>query len=177
MCVKVWLARLVYDSYAYYLSYLSSLETYWEYKKVKSHLSGEGSAEKKMKRVHFEDDIECQRSPPPTNSKEDGVFGLALNKNPKKKVNGDFYIGGRREEERKSVWKLHRWSKSHGHHTVVVKEEGDGEEEEGRDDEGERATEKKDQDMTGSTTNMEEKANEVCVAPGTCTTSMNLAIL
>lgn len=44
---------------------------------------------------------------------------------------------------------------------MVVKKEGEGVEEK-REDEEERATEKIDQDMAGSTTNMEEKANEVC---------------
>ena len=39
--------------------YLFVLETYREYKKVKSQFSGEGSEEKKMKPVHFEDGIEC----------------------------------------------------------------------------------------------------------------------
>ena len=102
-----------------------------------------------MKRVHFEDDTECQRSPPPpTQPKEDGVFGVSLNKKPKKKMNGDFYIGGRREEEgeRKSVWKLRRWSKSRGHHTVVIKKEG--EEEQGkREGEAEQARENKDREI------------------------------
>ena len=146
---------------------MSSLETYQEYKKAKSRLSGKGSAEKKVKRVHFEDNIEYRRSPSPLtctsqSTKEDGVFGISLNKKPKKKMNGDFYIGGRREGERKSVWKLRRWSKGRGHHTVVVKKEGEKEEEK-REDEEERVTEEKDQDMAGSTctTNMEDKVNEV----------------
>ena len=148
-----------------YPSCLSFLETYREYKKVKSRLSGEGSAEKEVKRVHFEVDVGCQRSPsPPTQTtKEDGVFGVSLNKKTKKKMNRDFYVGGTREGEgeRKSVWKLRRWSKGRGHHTIVVKKEGE-EEEDKRDDKEERATDKKEQDMAGSTTNMEEKANEVC---------------
>ena len=80
--------------------YLSFLETYREYKKVKYRLSGEGSAEKKVKRVPFEDDMGYQRSPsPPTQTiKEDGAFGVSLNKKTKKKMNGDFYIGGREKE-------------------------------------------------------------------------------
>ena len=136
-------------------SCLSFLETYQEYKKVKSHLSGE---EKKMKRVHFEDNIECQGSPPlPTQSKEDGVFSASLNKKPKKKMNGDFYVGGRREGEgeRKSVWKLCRWSKSRGHHTVVIKKE------EGR--EGEQRREENNKDMAGSGPSGDKASSEVCV--------------
>ena len=64
------------------------------------------------------------------------------------------------EGERKSVWKLRRWGKGRGHHTVVVKKE-----KEKREDEEERATEEKDQDVAGSTctTNMEDKVNEVHV--------------
>ena len=155
---------------------MSFLETYREYKKLKSRLSGEGSAEKKVKRVHFKDDIECQRSPsPPTQSTiEDGVFGTSLNKKPKKKMNGDFYVGERREEERKSVWKLRRWSKSRGHHTVVVKNEEEGE---GREGEGGEtvAREKKDKDMAESATDMKEKECEVCVILGTV--YMNVAVL
>ena len=116
-----------------------------------------GSAEKKVKRVHFEDDLDCQRSPVPptcTQSKEDGM------EKPKKK-NGDFYIGGRREgeEEKKSVWKLRRWSKSRGHHTVVVKKEE--EEEEGR--EGEQRREENSKDMAGSGPNSDKASSEVCV--------------
>ena len=142
------------------------LETYQEYKKVKSHLSGEGTEEKKVKRVHFEDHIECQRSPPPhtQSTKEDDVFGVSLNKKPKKRMNGDFYIGRRREGEgeRKSVWKLRRWSKSRGHHTVVVKKEGEEEvAEEGR--EGEQRREENDKDMAGSGPNSDKTSGEVCV--------------
>ena len=118
-----------------------------------------------MRRVHFEDDIECQRSPsPPAQStKEDGVFGISLNKKPKKKMNGGFYVGGRREGEgeRKSVWKLRRWSKSRGHHTVVVKKEGKGEEEEGR--EGEQKREENDKHMAGSGPISDKTSNKVCV--------------
>jgi hypothetical protein len=140
------------------------IETYREYKKVKSCLSGEGAEEKKVKRVHFEDDIECQGSPPPPptqSTKEDGgVFGVSLNKKPKKKMNGDFYVGGRREGERKSVWKLRRWSKSRGHHTVMVKEEEQGEGEEGKGREGEQVGEEKDEDMAASGPNNEN--DKVC---------------
>ena len=117
-----------------------------------------------MKRVHFDDDIEYQRSPPPPtqSTKEDDVFGTSLNKKPKKKMNGDFYIGGRREGEgeRKSVWKLRRWSKSRGHHTVVVKKEGE-EKEEGR--EGEQKREENNKDMAGSEPSGDKASNEVCV--------------
>ena len=141
------------------------VETYREYKKVKSCVSGEGSEEKKAKRVHFENDIECQRSspPPPSQSiKEDAVFGVSLNKKPKKKkvVNGDFYVGERREGEgeRKSVWKLRRWSKGRGHHTVMVKKEGEGE---GR--EGEQIREEKDEEMAASRPNNENTSNKVCM--------------
>ena len=156
-------------------SCLSFLETYREYKKVKSHLSGEGIAEKKGKRVHFEDDLEYQRSslPPPTRPKEDGVFGISLNKKPKKKkeMNGDFYVGGKRdgEGERKSVWKLRRWSKSRGHHTVVVKKEGGGEEEE-EEREGGQISEEKDKDMAASGPNNENEVRtlHVCTVCG-CT--------
>ena len=144
------------------------VETYREYKKVKSCVSGGGSEEKKVKRVHFEDGIECQRSspPPPTQStKVDGVFGVSLNKKPKKKkvVNGDFYVGGRREGEgeRKSVWKLRRWSKGRGHHTVTVKkEEGEGD---GR--EGEQIREEKDKEMAAPGPNNENAStcSKVCM--------------
>ena len=136
-------------------------ETYQEYKKVKSRLSGEGSVEKKVKRVHFKDDVEVQRSPPPpTQPKKDGVFGISLNKQPKKKkkINGDFYVGGKREGEgeRKSVWKLRRWSKSRGHHTVVVKKE---EEEDGR--EGQQKSRENDVDVAAIGPNSDEITNEV----------------
>ena len=113
-----------------------------------------------MKRVHFEDGIECQRSPPPAHTKEESVFGLSLNKKPKKKkMNGEAYVGGRGEEdgERKRVWKLRRWSKSRGHHTVVVENGGEGEE--GR--ECGEAGEKKDREVNGSGTKIEDKSNEV----------------
>jgi hypothetical protein len=116
-------------------------------------------------------DIECQRSPPPLptqSTKEDGgVFGVSLNKKPKKKVNGDFYVGGRREGERKSVWKLRRWSKSRGHHTVMVKEEGDGEEGEGR--EGEQTGEDKNKDMAASGPNNENDKVHVHLYVEKCT--------
>lgn len=130
---------------------------------MKSCVSGESSEEKKVKRVHFEDDTECQGSspPPPTQStKEDGVFGVSLNKKPKKKVvNGDFYVGRREGEgERKSVWKLRRWSKSRGHHTVMVKKEEEGE---GR--EGEHIREEKDKGMAASGPNNENTSNKVCM--------------
>lgn len=138
------------------------VETYREYKKVKSHLSGEGIEEKKVKRVHFDDDVECQRSSPllPTQStKEDGVFGASLNKKPKKKkvVNGDFYVGERREGEgeRKSVWKLRRWSKGRGHHTVMIKE--------GERGEGEHIREEKDKEMVVPGPNNENASNKVCM--------------
>ena len=142
------------------------VETYREYKKVKSCVSGEGNEEKKVKRVHFEDDTGCQRSsPPPSQStKEDAVFGVSLNKKPKKKkvVNGDFYVGGKREGEgeRKSVWKLRRWSKGRGHHTVMVKKEEEGE---GDGREGEHIREEKDKEMAASRPNNENTSNKVCM--------------
>ena len=110
-----------------------------------------------MKRLHFENGIECQRSSPPARTKEDGVFGLSLNKKPKKKkTNGEAYVGERGEEdgERKRVWKLRRWNKSRGHHTVVVKNGGGVEEYEQSVEE--------DKEMNGSGTKTEEKSNEVC---------------
>ena len=118
-----------------------------------------------MKRVHFEDGIECQRSspPPPSRStKEDAVFGASLNKKPKKKkvVNGDFYVGERREGEgeRKSVWKLRRWTKGRGHHTVMVKKE-----EEGDRREGEHIREEKDKEMATPGPNNENTSTKVCM--------------
>ena len=53
---------------------------------------------------------------------EGGVFGKDLNKKPKTKAR-DGGGGGKEREgtgERKSVWKVRRWSKNRGHHTVVV---------------------------------------------------------
>ena len=52
------------------------------------------------------------------------MFGLSLNKKPKKEGKGDAGVG-KGEGERKSVWKLRRWSKSRGYHTVVVNGEGE----------------------------------------------------
>ena len=139
------------------------LETYREYKKVKSRLSVKGSQEKKVKHIHFEDNIhvESQRSPPSLiQPKKDGVFDISLNKEPKKKkkINGDFYVGGKREGEgeRKSVWKLRRWSKSRGHRTVVVKKE---EEEDGR--EGQQKRGENGVDVAASGSNSDEMSNEV----------------
>ena len=118
-----------------------------------------------MKQVHFEDDIhvESQRSPSsPTQPIKDGIFGISLNKEPKKKkkINGDFYVGGKREGEgeRKSVWKLRRWSKSRGHHTVVVKKEEE-EEEEGR--EGQQKRGENGVDVAASGSNSDETSNEI----------------
>ena len=104
-------------------SYVSFLETYQEYKKVKSRLSG--SRDKAANRGQSENGVEGQGSSPPAHTEEDGVFGSSLNKKPRKKANGDFCVRGRGEGEgeRKSVWKLRKWSKIRGHHTVVVKEE------------------------------------------------------
>ena len=129
-----------------------------------------------MKRVHFEDDIhvESQRSPPsPTQPKKDGVFGISLNKEPKKKkkINGDFYVGGKREGdgERKSVWKLRRWSKSRGHHTVIVKKE----EEDGREDEQKRR--ENDIDVAAIGPNSDEMSNEVhCTCMYVCTLAVQV---
>ena len=115
-----------------------------------------------MKHVHFEDDIhvESQRSPPSLiQPKKGGVFGISLNKEPKKKkkTNGDFYVGGKREGEgeRKSVWKLRRWSKSRGHHTVVIKKE----EENGR--EGQQKRGENGVDVAASGSNSDETSNEI----------------
>ena len=136
------------------------VETYREYKKVKSCISGEGNEEKKVKRVHFEDGVECQRSSPPHTpfTKGDGVFGVSLNKKPKKKkvVNGDFYVGGRREGEgeRKSVWKLRRWSKGRGHHTVTVEKEEEGE--------GEHTREERDKETATPGPYNKNTSNKVC---------------
>ena len=57
---------------------------------------------------------------------EEGVFGKDLNKKPKTKA-GDGGGGGKEKEgtgERKSMWKVRRWSKDRGHHTVVVNGNG-----------------------------------------------------
>ena len=77
-------------------------------------------------------------------------------------MNGDFYVERREGEgERKSVWKLRRWSKGRGHHTVMVKKEEEGEEREGR--EGEKIREDKDKGMAASGPNNENTSNKVCM--------------
>ena len=126
-----------------------STETYREYKEVKSCLSGEGVKEKKVKRVHFEQQ-EHQQSPP-TGIRKDGVFGLSLNNKPKTKMNGDTHTG-KGEGERKSIWKLHRWSKNRGHHTVVV----NGEEEK----DCEQGSEETDKETPESTTEESKKVSK-----------------
>ena len=60
---------------------------------------------------------------------KDGVFGSSLNKKPKKANEGCVSVGKEEGEgEKKTVWKLRRWNKSRGYHTVVVngEEERDG---------------------------------------------------
>ena len=121
--------------------YLHSLETYREYKKVKSLFSGEETKEKKAGICE-----DASQLPPQPAHKEGGVFGTSLNKKPKKKD------GGQEKEgewggERKSVWKVRRWSKNRGHHTVVVNGSGEM-------DEGERS-EDTDKEMAESSTKEE----------------------
>lgn len=136
---------------------LLSIETYQKYKNLKLHLSSEekglqnvsfgdglSSGEKRVKKVTFEDQElhqSCQTPvkeySPQTPAEKDGVFGSSLNKKPKKANRGCVGVGkGEGEGERKKVWKLRRWSKSRGYHTVVVngEEERNGEETSGENE-------------------------------------------
>ena len=95
------------------------IETYSEYKKVKSLVTG--GEDKKEKKVTF-----CEDASPSLALKEEEVFGKDLNKKPKTKAGDDGGRGKEREgsRERKSMWKVRRWSKDGGHHTVVVNGNG-----------------------------------------------------
>ena len=95
-------------------------------------------------------------SPPPTAAVEEGVFGSTLNKKPKQRTDRDA-VGkeGSDGGERKSVWKLRRWSKGRGHHTVIVN--GDGE----RDGDKQKSEDVNKED-TESGASCEEERNKVC---------------
>ena len=96
---------------------------------LKSRAPGGRGEEKRTKTVHFEDHEQqlCQtlveKDCQPTLVVKDGVFGSSLNKKLKRSNEG--VVRGEGEEERKSVWKLRRWSRRRGYHTVVVNGEGE----------------------------------------------------